>query len=81
MADREIDVVAVPSSLDGRYMIARAKASTNDTVSFRGITSISAREAFKESDGTELTTTVSTNVVTITTTSLTDESIVLLVWE
>ena len=81
MADRQVEILIIPSSLEGRYILARSRVTTNDTITLRALNSISARTVFKESDGTSLTTTQATNVITVTTASLTDEPVILIAWE
>ena len=81
MADREVDIYGVVVSFDKPIVIATSKVTTSDTVTIRSIASISARKVFKQSDLTELTTTLVTNVITVTTASLTDEPVIILAQE
>ena len=59
-----------------RYIIFEAEVSTSDSITLSDFSSISNAALFKLSDGTSVTYTKATNVITVTTISLTDEKII-----
>lgn len=63
-----------------QYIIAEATVSTSDTVTINALTDISTAVVY-EFDGTSVSTTVATNVITITQASLTDVKVVILAFE
>ena len=60
--------------------LVSAKISTNDTITLSDYTSIVTVLAFRKDTGATLTTTIVGNVITVTTSSLTNVQIHVLLW-
>ena len=73
MVDRSIELVTRQKLI--RYITFEGEVSTSDTITLNDFSSISNAALFKLSDGSSVTYTKATNVITITTISLTDEKI------
>lgn len=63
------------------YVIVKAQVDTSDVVVIPGIATISAATVLNISDGAALTSTESTNEVTITQGAQTDVDVLILAWE
>jgi len=74
MADRELNIITRQKTI--RYVVFDSEISTDDTLTISDFSSITAFALFKLSDGSSVTATKSTNVLTITTVSLTDEKVI-----
>jgi len=73
MVDRTIELVTRQKLI--RYITFEGEVSTSDTITLNDFSLISNAALFKLSDGSSVTYTKATNVITVTTTSLTDEKI------
>jgi len=81
MADRDEtvvergDVVVTPAVVKKR-LVFEATVSTNDTITLGDLTTINSAHLAKKSDGSEVTCTIATNVITVTGAGLTDIAVV-----
>jgi hypothetical protein len=66
----------VTPSVEKKYITFEATVSTDDTITLGNLADIVGAALFKKSDGTTVTFTEATNVITITEAALTDEPIV-----
>ena len=79
MADRiPQELQTVDSTI---YSLLEATVSTNDTVTINGIDSITRAVIGQKLASTDVSCTTSGNTITITQASLTNEDVVILVWE
>lgn len=67
-------------AIAGWYSVVTATVDTNDTITFGDYTSVSTALALRQDTGVQLSTTITTNIVTITTAGLSKVPVVLLVW-
>jgi hypothetical protein len=68
---------AQTTTLKRKYLVFEATVTTSDTITITGITTLDAGCALaKASDGSAVTYTKATNVLTVTTAGLTNEHIV-----
>jgi hypothetical protein len=74
MVDRSLNLITRQKSI--RYVVFDSEVSTSDTLTFEDFSSITAFALFKLADGVAVTATKSTNVLTITSASLTNEKVV-----
>ena len=81
MADRDEtvvergDVVVTPAVVKKR-LVFEATVSTNDTITLGDLTTINSAHLAKKSDGSEVTCTIATNVITVTGAGLTNVAVV-----
>jgi hypothetical protein len=66
----------VTAAVEKRYITFEAEVSTDDTITLGDLADILGAALFKKSDGTAVTFTEATNVITITEAALTSEPIV-----
>jgi hypothetical protein len=66
----------VTAATTKRYQTKESTVSTNDTVTMEQITTLLGASVMKKSDGSAVTATIATNVVTITGASLTDVPVI-----
>lgn len=81
MADRTETVTSskqtvVTAATEKKYITFEATVSTDDTVTLGDLTDILGAAVFKKSDGTAITFTEATNVITITQVTITNVPVV-----
>jgi hypothetical protein len=81
MADRSENVTSskqtvVTAAVEKKYLTFEATVSTDDTVTLSDLEDILGAAVFKKSDGSTVTFTEATNVITITQAALTDVAVV-----
>ena len=81
MADRPETVIArgdlvVTAAVLKKRLEFTATVSTNDTITLGDLSTINSAHLAKQSDGSEVTCTVATNVITVTGVGLTDIPVV-----
>jgi len=69
------DIVVAAATLKKR-LVFEATVSTNDTVTLGDLGTINSAHLAKKSDGSEVTCTIATNVITVTAVGLTDIAVV-----
>jgi len=69
-------VVITTDAVTKKVLQISAIVSTNDTITLNDLTTISGAALLKRADGTAVTATVATNVITVTQATLTDVPIV-----
>jgi len=69
------DVVVTPAVVKKR-LVFEATVSTNDTITLGDLSTINSAHLAKKSDGSEVTCTIATNVITVTGAGLTDVAVV-----
>lgn len=62
----------VTAATTKRYEAFEAQVSTSDTITMADFTTVNGAALFKKSDGTAVTVTVATNVITVTQAALTN---------
>lgn len=77
--EQKEDVQLRTITVGHKVKLLLADVSTSDTLTISGITTLSGAYAAKQSDGSTVSVTKATNVVTVTEAALTDEPIVLMV--
>jgi hypothetical protein len=66
----------VTAATEKKYITFEATVSTDDTITLSDLTDILGAAVFKKSDGSSVTFTEATNVITITQAELTDVAVV-----
>jgi len=69
------DIVVAAATLKKR-LVFEATVSTDDTITLGDLTAINSAHLAKKSDGTEVTYTIATNVITVTGAGLTNVPVV-----
>jgi hypothetical protein len=68
--------IVVTPATEKKYVVFEATVSTGETVTIGEMASVAYAKCCKVADGTDVTCTIATNVITITQASLTDASII-----
>ena len=66
----------VTPAVEKKYLTFETEVSTDNTVTLEDLSDILGAAVFKKSDGTSVTFTEATNIITITQAGLTDEPVV-----
>ena len=69
------DIVVTSATLKKR-LVFEATVSTDDTITLGDLTAINSAHLAKKSDGSEVTCTIATNVITVTGAGLTNVAVV-----
>jgi len=76
VVDRDLIIVTETAAITKKRIVFEATVSTSDTITLDDMTTINSAHLAKKSDGTEVTCTIATNVITVTQAGLTNVAIV-----
>jgi len=76
VVDRNEIIVTQTAATTKKRIVFEATVSTSDTITLDDMTTINSAHLAKKSDGSEITCTIATNVITVTQAALTNVAIV-----